>query len=234
MSFRRDDRISIIGALRPAAGQVVTRAVVTTYSLDLVALLGLVLTLGGDSEAEYETSPLGLVRAFDMMRGRLVVLHQLGRIVAPARHRSILPLLDTMVRAIPANERSESWHPKIALVRYEREGDAEWRFWIGSRNLTGSTDLDAGLLLCTSKSRSSKYYHGRRRTGGRPPPRSGPDIRGAIRNSRRQMGRSRWSHGQGTALASARRHPEVPARGALGAGGPRLRRQPLHRPSGTG
>ena len=137
-------------------GQAVTRAVVTTYSLDLVALLGLVLTLGGDGDAEYETSPLGLVRAFDTMRGRLAVLHQLGRIVAPARHRSILPLLDTMVRAIPANERTKSWHPKTALVRYEREGEVEWRFWIGSRNLTGSTDLDAGLLLCTSKSKSSK------------------------------------------------------------------------------
>ena len=44
--------------------------------------------------------------------------------------------------------RSCSWHPKVALVCYlDESGAHEWRFWIGSRNLTGSTDLDAGLLI---------------------------------------------------------------------------------------
>jgi hypothetical protein len=149
MSFDQKDRISVFGALRPEAGQSVSRAVVATYSLDLVALLGLVLTLGGDGEAEFENSPLGLVKAFDGVRSRLRVLHQVGRIVAPKAHRSILPLLDTMIVAISANERRQSWHPKVALVRYD--GDpVQWRFWIGSRNLTGSRDLDAGLLLVTS------------------------------------------------------------------------------------
>lgn len=153
MSFERRDRISVFGALRPREGQSVTRAVVATYSLDLVAMLGLVLALGHESDADYETSPLGLAQAFDQMRGRLVVLHQLGRIIAPGAHRSVLPLLDTMVRAIPANERTASWHPKVALVRYEGGGKVEWRFWIGSRNLTGSTDLDAGLLLVSAEAK---------------------------------------------------------------------------------
>ena len=155
MSFDPTDRISVFGALRPEAGQSVSRAVVATYSLDLVALLGLVLTLGGDSEAEFENSPLGLVKAFDSVRGRLRVLHQVGRIIAPRAHRSVLLLLDTMVEAIPANERSHSWHPKVALVRYD--GDpVQWRFWIGSRNLTGSRDLDAGLLLVTSRDKAAQ------------------------------------------------------------------------------
>ena len=155
MSFSPNDRISIFGALRPGPGQLVTRAVVATYSLDLVALLGLVLTLGGDPEAEFENSPLGLVKAFDGVRGRLRVLHQVGRIVAPRAHRSILPLLDTMVEAVAANERTQSWHPKVALVRYEDKG-VDWRFWIGSRNLTGSRDLDAGLLLVTSRDKAAR------------------------------------------------------------------------------
>lgn len=60
---RADDRISIFGALRPSAGQTVSRAIVTTYSLDLIAMLGLVLALGGDAEAEFEASPLVLFSA---------------------------------------------------------------------------------------------------------------------------------------------------------------------------
>lgn len=155
MSFDPGSRISVFSALRPDAGQSVSRAVVATYSLDLVALLGLVLVLGGDAEAEFENSPLGLVKAFDGVRGRLRVLHQVGRIIAPRAHRSILPLLDTMVEAIPANERRQSWHPKVAFVRYD--GDpVQWRFWIGSRNLTGSRDLDAGLLLVSSHDKAAR------------------------------------------------------------------------------
>jgi len=152
---RRDDRISMFGALRPEPGQTVSRAVATTYSLDLIAMLGLVLALGGDTEAEFEASPLGLVKAFDRMRGKLVVLHQLSRVVAPSAHRSVLPLLDTMVVAVASNERRASWHPKTALVRYDSEDGAQWRFWIGSRNLTGSTDRDAGLLLTSSRDRAA-------------------------------------------------------------------------------
>lgn len=157
MTFGRcDDRISIFGALRPSPGQTVSRAAVTTYSLDLIAMLGLVLALGGDAEAEFEASPLGLVKAFDSVRGKLLVIHQLSRIVAPSAHRSVLPLLDTMVHAVASDERRASWHPKTALVRYQSDGGVEWRFWIGSRNLTGSTDRDAGLLLVTSKERTAR------------------------------------------------------------------------------
>lgn len=157
MTFgRRDDRISILGALRPGTGQVVTRAIVTTYSLDLVAMLGLVLALGGDAETEFEASPLGLVKAFERTRGKLLVLHQLGRVVAPSAHRAVLPLLDTMVHAMASNERRASWHAKTALVRYTAGASAQWRFWIGSRNLTGSTDRDAGLVLATSKEKTAR------------------------------------------------------------------------------
>ncbi|MGO8377706.1 phospholipase D family protein [Rhizobium ruizarguesonis] len=155
MSFQKNDRMSIFGALRPDDGQTVSRAVLATYSLDLVAMLGLVLALGGDGEVEFENSPLGLVQAFDRMRGKLNVIHQHGRIIAPGAHRTVLPLLDTMVRAIATNERDQSWHPKVALIRYEAD-PVQWRFWIGSRNLTGSSDLDAGLLLVSSRDRSAR------------------------------------------------------------------------------
>jgi hypothetical protein len=151
MSFARGDRVSIFGALRPREGQILSRAVVTTYSLDLVALLGLALALGGEAEAEFDATPFGLVHAFEKVKGKLLVMHQAGRLVAPAGQRTILPLLDTMIHAVHADERYESWHPKLVLARYEGADGVEWRFWIGSRNLTGTTDLDAGLLLVSGR-----------------------------------------------------------------------------------
>ncbi len=156
MSFELGDGASVFAAMRPRKGQVLTRAVVATYSLDMVALLGLVLALGGDDEADFASSPLGLVKAFEQVRGKLVVMHQLGRISAPRGHRSILPLLDTMLHAVATDERMASWHPKIMLARYASDGGHEWRFWIGSRNLTGSTDLEAGLLLVSGTGRGTR------------------------------------------------------------------------------
>lgn len=156
MSFEPGDGASVFAAMRPRKGQMLTRAVIATYSLDMVALLGLVLALGGDDEADFASSPLGLVKAFEQVRGKLVVMHQLGRISAPRAHRSILPLLDTMLHAVATDERTASWHPKIMLARYTGDGSPEWRFWIGSRNLTGSTDLEAGLLLVSGTGRGTR------------------------------------------------------------------------------
>jgi hypothetical protein len=148
VSFSETPGTSLFRSFRPAAEQVVTRAIVATYSLDLVAAVGLILSLGARSEAEFESTPVELVRAFEEMHGRLKILHQSGRVAAPRRHRGVLVLLDEMLMAIDADERVGSWHPKIVLARYvDDRGKYEWRFWIGSRNLTGSTDVDAGVLL---------------------------------------------------------------------------------------
>jgi hypothetical protein len=160
MSFAHGDATSVFSAMRPRQGQALTRAVVTTYSLDLVALLGLVLALGGDDEADFASSPLGLVKAFDRVRGKLLVMHQLGRISVPRAHRAVLPLLDTMVLAVPTDERSASWHPKVMLARYDGDSGVEWRFWLGSRNLTGSTDIEAGLLLVSGRGTGARTVVG--------------------------------------------------------------------------
>lgn len=166
MSFTSGQPHSIFDAFRPGAGQTVSRAVAATYSLDLVALLGLVLVLGGDDGAGFDASPLGLADAFRKVSGRLMVLHQGGRLNAPGAQSALLPLLDTMVQAVGSGEADGSWHPKVVLVRYASQAGpkggagAEWRLWIGSRNLTGTTDLDAGLLLVSGAAPGLKRIPG--------------------------------------------------------------------------
>ncbi|MDD9985477.1 MAG: hypothetical protein OXQ31_04310 [Spirochaetaceae bacterium] len=77
----------------------------------------------------------------------------------------MLALLDRFVRDVPWNEGDaegafgRSWHAKLALVRLVADDDsnvpAEWRFWLGSRNLTRDTSWDIGLSLETVPSGSS-------------------------------------------------------------------------------
>ena len=94
-------------------------------------------------------SNLELVRAIEQLRGRVRVLAQAGRVVMPHTPPVILALMDQFICQVSADERSHSWHPKIALVRFTAPNESpEWRLWLGSRNLTRAMNWDAGLTLC--------------------------------------------------------------------------------------
>ena len=150
MTFHKDDAFSLFDSLRGDPDEAVEQVIVTTYSVDLVALVGLVLTLGGAPDEGFQAGPLALVEAFRRLKGKLIVLCQRGRIVAPRRHHHILKLLDGMVREIPCDERNHSWHPKLVLVRRSGIAGPSWRLWIGSRNLTGTRDREAGVTFVST------------------------------------------------------------------------------------
>lgn len=72
------------------------------------------------------------------------------RMTSPGRYRDVLHMLDDTIRAV-IPERGTSWHPKAVLGRYIGPRNVpSWRLWLGSRNLTGGRDREAGLLLIGS------------------------------------------------------------------------------------
>ena len=161
--FSIDAERSIVDALRPRPEQQVVGAIFSTYSLDLVALLGMLLGLSGIDCTEVDADPTDLHRSLFRLGKRIVVLCQRGRIRSPESYRRarILSALDRTVVEVPFDERRRSWHAKLALVAYKSTGVAqeavtEWRFWLGSRNLTRSNDLDFGLMLVGTPSRNPK------------------------------------------------------------------------------
>ena len=142
--------LSYLDALRPEPGWKVDRAVLTTYSADLVAIGAALLALSGVEDDGRPGSRVDFARAADQLGQHVRVLVQAGRLAAPRRPMPIFVVFDRFVREVPLDERRHSWHPKVALVRLcEREGGAgvRWRLWIGSRNLTRDISWDAGLLL---------------------------------------------------------------------------------------
>jgi hypothetical protein len=56
-------------------------------------------------------------------------------------------VLDQFIREINLDERQQSWHPKLALVRF---ASGDWRLWLGSRNLITAVNRDFGLLLTST------------------------------------------------------------------------------------
>ena len=144
--------------LRPAPGWHVDLAMFATYSLDLSALGATLLALCGRNDDNGSGSIADFAEALEALRGRTRFLVQRGRIARPSKLPTLAGVLDQFVIEVPYDEERFSWHPKAALVRYvpneeKRRSEASWRLWLGSRNLTQSTDLDAGLLIETSTKR---------------------------------------------------------------------------------
>lgn len=148
--FQADAAYSIFEELRPGPSLSLDKISVVTYSLDLVAVAALVLSLGAGGEEELRAGALEFADAIRNLKPKLTIIHQKGRLRLPTRYNDILHLLDGSVRAVRPTRRA-SWHPKAILARYRGPRDTtSWRLWLGSRNLTGSHDREAGLLLIGS------------------------------------------------------------------------------------
>lgn len=149
MALRPTDSLAVLDALAPDPGWEVSLALVATYSVDLVAAAALVMALGGEGRDHEAMGHAGLARACEQLRDRVRIVCQGGRVsVPPKASRKALVLADRWIREVPRDGNRDSWHPKLALVRYaevDDPGSVHWRLWLGSRNLTRDTSWDAAI-----------------------------------------------------------------------------------------
>lgn len=143
--------LSFLEHLRPGPGETVELALLSSYSADLGSIGAALLALSGrDSDAGHG-SPTDFAEAVELLRGKVRVVIQRGRLAQMRRTPRMAVVLDQFVREVDFNEAHHSWHAKAALVRLRREdGSQSWRLWIGSRNLTECVNRDLGLLLVSA------------------------------------------------------------------------------------
>lgn len=149
MSSRRWGNVSYLDAIRPEPAWRTDYAFLASYSADLVAMVATLLALAGLDDDRGSGSKVDLANAIDQLADRVRMVVQAGRLIAPAKPPRILTILDRYVREVQLDETKASWHPKAVLAKHvQQDGDgAEWRLWIGSRNLTRDIAWDVGLTL---------------------------------------------------------------------------------------
>lgn len=162
-----NDRSVLTDVLTPPAGFEFEAGFISTYSLDLVTLLGLPLHLAWmASAADGEGPPeaLAVIESMRRVAGRLTVFCQKARIHAPRIASALLGLVEPMVReVIPPH--GGVFHPKVWLLKFLRQDSDEVKLvlMVSSRNVTEDASWDVCLRL-----------EGRR---GRKPTRANSDIR---------------------------------------------------------
>lgn len=139
--------VAFLDALRPESGWHVDRALLATYSADIVSLVAALLALAGRDDEAGDGNPADLADAVEQLRGKVRFIVQEGRLAAMRKLAAISVIVDQFVASVRSDEEVGSWHPKVAAVRFDTPQGKAWRVWLGSRNLTVASNLDFGLTL---------------------------------------------------------------------------------------
>lgn len=155
-----DARTLAVEFLRPPPGFQLDWAVVTTYTLDLEALLGLPLGVLSHADADLETllaDPLLLIEALREAGGRLHVFVDESGIAVPRSSRELYALLEDSVHPVRARG-GGVFHPKVWIARFVRHGEEVPRLRAGvmSRNLTFDRSWDVAVASEAEPARAQR------------------------------------------------------------------------------
>ena len=143
-----DSRTVALELLRPPPGYNLDFAILTTYTLDLEAMLALPLGVVSRSEQSVEellTDPLLLLEALRRAGERFQVFVDRAGIAVPCARRELYAMLEPSVHPVRAPA-GGSFHPKVWVMRFTAEGSSPLlRVAILSRNLTFDRSWDVAL-----------------------------------------------------------------------------------------
>jgi hypothetical protein len=154
--------------LRPPSGFELDRAVVTTYSVDLMAVLTVPLAFTffqiRDQAGTLSADPLALLEALRRHSRHLTIFCQAGQIHLPKNVQLLLGYVESAIHEV-TSPRGGVFHPKVAVLRYVvapsatfddgAERDAVlYRVLCSSRNLTFDRSWDTMLVLDGKLSRA--------------------------------------------------------------------------------
>jgi hypothetical protein len=146
------DRRLLLEALRPPDGYSLDRALGTTYSLDLLALLTAPLAFTmfdwEDEDGRPTADPLALLEALRRYADRTAVFCQAGQIKVPPGDQLLLGYLESSIVESAAPVQGGVFHPKVWVLRFVAPGRIVlYRMLCLSRNLTFDRSWDTILAL---------------------------------------------------------------------------------------
>lgn len=155
-----DDRHSLLDALRPPPGFALDRAVGTTFSLDLRALLTAPVAfalLETDASEDGLASPSVILEAIRRNAGVIDLFCQAGQIALPADYPPLAAYLEEVVHEVAVPTKHRIFHPKVWAIRYRSpEAELRYRLLCLSRNLTFDRSWDTILSLDGTPVRRSR------------------------------------------------------------------------------
>jgi hypothetical protein len=157
------DRTLLLESLRPPAGYRLERAVGTSFTLDLIALLTAPLAFTffdvHDEEGEPVADPVALLEALRRHAEKVTLFCQAGAIAVPKPGQALLAYLEGSVVEVRPPLADGLFHPKVWVLKFEAEGEPPvYRLLCLSRNLTFDRAWDTCLCLEGHLTERAKGY----------------------------------------------------------------------------
>ena len=146
------ERTLFLDSLRPPAGYRLRRAVGTSFTLDLMALLTAPLAFtffdAHDDDGAPIADPVLLLEALRRHAEKITLFCQAGAIGVPRPGQGLLAFLERSVVEVQARREGGIFHPKIWVLAFEADDKpAVYRVLCLSRNLTFARAWDTCLRL---------------------------------------------------------------------------------------
>ncbi|MXZ71117.1 MAG: hypothetical protein F4Z04_06385 [Acidobacteria bacterium] len=146
------ERTLLLESLRPPPGYRLRRAVGTSYTLDLIALLTAPLAFtffdAHDDDGVPVTDPVALLEALRRHAENVTLFCQAGAIAVPKPEQTLLAYLEGSVVEVQPPSEEGIFHPKLWVLAFEAdEAPAVYRVLCLSRNLTFARSWDTCLSL---------------------------------------------------------------------------------------
>ncbi|MDF1738649.1 MAG: phospholipase D family protein [Verrucomicrobiales bacterium] len=156
----RRDRLDYGEQLQPPSGYRLDRAVASTYSADLGALLSIPVALvyAQTMEGDLSGARFQLLKAIEEFSSRVRVYHQEGQLHVPQKLNWLYAHLEDALAPILPDDAFTAFHPKMWVIRFvpdekDEEGaediskPSKFRIIVLSRNLTFDRSWDIAATL---------------------------------------------------------------------------------------
>lgn len=148
--------------LKPPNGFEFSKAISSTYSLDLKAILFLPVALYFSQDIETkEKNNQGVIAVLDALTRiskQVSIYCQEGKILVPEKYDKLVCYWEDNIHQIRMPSATSSFHPKIWLIRFQNDKKTEtiYRFICTSRNLTLNRDWDVAFIVDGKVAKKSK------------------------------------------------------------------------------
>jgi hypothetical protein len=127
------------------------RAVATSYSVNLQALLSIPVALiyRQTMEGDFTASPAKMLESIKQISRRVTVYHQEGQLHVPHSFNRLYAYLEPCLSPIRLSSAYHIFHPKVWVLRYvnDSSGEVRFRVIILSRNLTFDRNWDVAAYV---------------------------------------------------------------------------------------
>jgi HKD family nuclease len=143
----KNDRLDYGRLLMPPPDYVLTKAIGTTYSLDLNTLLAIPVALFYSKElsGDFTKDKYDVLDAIQKTADVVSIYCQKGKIKVPKKENKLFAFLEDCIHEVIPPIENSSFHPKVWVLRYEKEEEIAYRIIVLSRNLTFDRSWDLAV-----------------------------------------------------------------------------------------